>query len=626
MKATALRLFVLAGLAALFIPTPAHAAFVNLTGTIKDQNGAGIPGVQINFVDSCTDILAGATGNITSATGTFSATVIAGIYDLDFHPPVGSLYAASRILKFDLTASRSLGVVTLANGVTVSGRVTDTTGAPIMDVYLHFFLPTGRVYTVLDKTDASGNYSVVVVPGTYDLRYGPHSGTPYQALSVPSVAIPGNITLPTVALQTGLAVSGTVLDSVGGGQPVINVNINAVDTVTGASVILSHDRTDANGLYSVVVPPGSYFIQYEPLKCTLLAGLQSAATSVSADTTMPTVNLPAGVVVKGLVTDTGGAPVFDVNTDYFNGSGVEVIANDDHTDATGAFSTVLVPGTYSMTYSPPRGLRLAGVATSGVVVNTNPTTVPTVRLPTGFFVSGRVVTSGGATVPNVEISFFTAGTSTQIYVSHNSTDTAGSFSIVSVQGTYDILFTPPATTCLAAVTRRGVVVASDTALSDTVLLCPAPTVSSIMPGAGTTAGGQSVTVSGTGFRALASLTIGGLHASVLSISGTAITATTPARPVGITNVTVTNSDGQSATLPAAYAFQEPAVPIVLTVTRSGNNLVLTWTSTGQASYTVFGSNAPNVWTDASILTRTALTTYTVVGGALTSGIEYFSVE
>ncbi len=628
MKAGPVRSFVLATLATLFIGSPAHAAFAILSGTVEDQNGVPLPGITVNFVDSCTGVTAGATGNITSATGTFSATVIAGIYEVDFSPPVGSLYAAQRFEKYDLTTSKSIGVVKLANGVAVTGQVTDTAGAPIASVYLHFFTPgtTRRIYTVHDKTDVTGNYSVVVTPGTYDLRYGPQRGTPYLALPIPSVIIPGNITLPTVTLQTGLAITGTLLDSVGAGSPVINVNINAIDTITGVGVTLAHDRTDANGMYDVIVPPGNYFFEYEPEKCTLLAGAHSAATPVSADTVMPTVNLPAGVLVKGQVNDTSGAPVFDVNTDYFNGVGDEITASDDHTDTTGAFSTVLIAGTYSITYSPPRGLRLAGVKASGIVVSANPTIVPTVVLPTGYYVSGRVVDSAGTPVSFVDVSFFSAGTSNQVYVAHGGTDSMGTFSIVSVPGTYDIRFSPIAASGLVAVKEQGVVIAADTSLPDIVLPFPAPMVTSIVPGAGTAAGGDSVTVNGTGFRALAGLTFGGLKANVVSVSSTGITATTPARPAGVTDVMVSNTDGQAATLPQAYTFQEPAASISLTATLSGNDVILTWTSTGQASYTVFGNSVRNAWPDGAVLTRTALTTYTVSGAALTRNIEYFDVE
>ena len=111
MKAIAIKPWVLVAFAILFASSSAHAAFVVLTGTVQDQSGVGIAGVRIDFVDSCTAVLAGATGNITSATGTFSATVNSGIYDLEIRPPAGTLYAAYRMLKYDLTISRTLGIV-----------------------------------------------------------------------------------------------------------------------------------------------------------------------------------------------------------------------------------------------------------------------------------------------------------------------------------------------------------------------------------------------------------------------------------------------------------------------------------------------------------------------------------
>jgi len=602
------------------------AAFVTLSGTVTDSNNVGILGVTIDLIDSCTAQSVGVSGNVTSSTGTFALTTFPGTYDVEFRPAAGSVFTAKRIRSFNLTTSQNLGQVILPDGVIVSGHVSDSAGVALSGVYLHLFPPgsSERVYTIHDLTDISGNYSVVVAAGTYDLRYGPPAGTPYLALAAPSVSIPGNITLPTAALQSGFSVSGSVTDTAG--SPSINVNIHAIDVITGGSITLSHDRSDSNGLYSVEVPAGTYYVQWEPPPCTLLVSEQSAAVSVSADLSMPAQALPSGVLVEGRVTDSNGSPVVDVNTDYFTSSGIEVLTADDHTDSTGAFSTVITPGTYSITYSPPRGLRLAGVELTGVLMTANPTVVPTVKLPTGYFMSGRVVTAGGMPVDNVQIDFFLAGTSTQVYVSHHFSDLTGSFSVVLVAGTYDILFTPQAATGLSPVWRRGVVVSSDLSLSDTVLPASPPNVTSVTPNAGTDAGGQTVTVAGAGFQAGATLNFGGVSASVASVSGTTITASTPAHPAGVTSITVTDPGGATSTMAAAYVFQEPAAPIGLSVSLSGNDVVLTWTITGQSEYTVFGNSAPTGWADSTVITRTTATILTIVGGAAGTGIEYFNVD
>ena len=62
---------------------------------------------------------------------------------------------------------------------------------------------------------------------------------------------------------------------------------------------------------------------------------------------------------------------------------------------------------------------------------------------------------------------------------------------------------------------------------------PAPTVTTISPVSGTTAGGTAVTITGTGFLAGATVTLGGAAATnVTVVSGTSITATTPTHIAG----------------------------------------------------------------------------------------------
>src|SRR6266581_5856121 len=179
----------------LALSSPASAALVTLTGKVTDPNGVGVFDVTINFVDSCTGVVAGAINNVTSSTGSFQAAVNAGIYDLEISPPAGSVFAAQRILNFDLTSSKTLATVVLQFGIIVSGHVTDGAGTALANVYVHFYPPgsTDRFFTVRDKTDLSGNYSVVVptIPcGQYDVRYGPPLGTRFLVLARLSVPIP----------------------------------------------------------------------------------------------------------------------------------------------------------------------------------------------------------------------------------------------------------------------------------------------------------------------------------------------------------------------------------------------------------------------------------------------------
>src|SRR5579864_252946 len=78
---------------------------------------------------------------------------------------------------------------------------------------------------------------------------------------------------------------------------------------------------------------------------------------------------------------------------------------------------------------------------------------------------------------------------------------------------------------------------------------PAPTLSSVSPNAGSVNGGTTVTLAGTNFLAGASVVFGSAAANnVVVVSSTTVTATTPPNSAGPVQVTVTNPDGQSATL------------------------------------------------------------------------------
>jgi uncharacterized protein (TIGR03382 family) len=85
---------------------------------------------------------------------------------------------------------------------------------------------------------------------------------------------------------------------------------------------------------------------------------------------------------------------------------------------------------------------------------------------------------------------------------------------------------------------------------------PPPTLAAISPASGWQAGGQTITLTGTGFLTLQStLTIGGTPASdIARISGTQILARTPAGTPGLADVVFTNGDGQSATLAGAFRY------------------------------------------------------------------------
>ncbi len=134
---------------------------------------------------------------------------------------------------------------------------------------------------------------------------------------------------------------------------------------------------------------------------------------------------------------------------------------------------------------------------------------------------------------------------------------------------------------------------------------PPPTVSSVSPTSGPTAGGTLVTLTGSNFLSGATVTFGGATAtSVTVVSSTTITCVTPARPAGTSTIVVTNADGQTSTLSGAYTYVPPPAPTTVTPnvgpTAGGTTVTIAGTAFVSGATVAFGGTAATVVTISSI--------------------------
>ncbi|HET7892664.1 MAG TPA: IPT/TIG domain-containing protein, partial [Candidatus Sulfotelmatobacter sp.] len=112
-----------------------------------------------------------------------------------------------------------------------------------------------------------------------------------------------------------------------------------------------------------------------------------------------------------------------------------------------------------------------------------------------------------------------------------------------------------------------------------------PTLTSISPNSGSAAGGAAVTLTGSNFVTGASVTIGGVAATnVTVVNGTTITATTPANSPGTANVTITNPDADSATLSAGFTYLSYPPPTLSSIAPASGSI------NGGTAVTLAGSN------------------------------------
>ncbi len=139
---------------------------------------------------------------------------------------------------------------------------------------------------------------------------------------------------------------------------------------------------------------------------------------------------------------------------------------------------------------------------------------------------------------------------------------------------------------------------------------PVPTVISVTPNSGSTAGGTSVTITGTNYAAGATVTFGSAAATnVVVVNGTTITATSPAGSAGAATVTVTNTTGRSGSLASAFTYIAPptvsSVSPISGVPAGGTAVTITGTSFAAGATVTFGGTAAtNVVVNSTTITAT----------------------
>ena len=143
-----------------------------------------------------------------------------------------------------------------------------------------------------------------------------------------------------------------------------------------------------------------------------------------------------------------------------------------------------------------------------------------------------------------------------------------------------------------------------------------PTVSSVSPNNGSTAGGTAVTITGTNFAAGATATFGGTAATnVVVVNSTTITAMTPAGSAGAVTVMVT-VNGQSGSLSNGFTYLAP--PTVSGVspnsgsTLGGTAVTITGTNFAAGATATFGGAAA---TNVVVVNSTTITATTPAGSA-----------
>ncbi len=253
--------------------------------------------------------------------------------------------------------------------------------------------------------------------------------------------------------------------------------------------------------------------------------LKGATVKIGAKASSVTVHSETEITAKTAAGAAGGDEVIVTDTNGTSSDGPQ-------------FTYVAPPKPFASSISPSEGPTRAGTA---------------VTIYGSGFLAGATVKIGGR--------------ATSVKVLSSSEITAKTPS--SPAGSYEVIVTD----------ANGV---SSEGPSYTYVAPPPPSVSSITPSEGSTAGASKVTIYGSGFLAGATVKIGGRATSVKVLSSSEITAKTPSHAAGSDEVTVTDEDGASSDGPQ-FTYVAPPKPSVSSIVPSEGS------TTGATVVTIKGS-------------------------------------
>jgi hypothetical protein len=343
-----------------------------------------------------------------------------------------------------------LGLASVAHAATISGKVAlqgSEEGVAGVSVTVNES-GTGNAVAVPIETGSTGAYEVQVPAGTYDVSFTAPLGSGYKTALDRGEVVTANRTV-NVALASGNDVifSGVLLGD--GATPV------AAATVRLAGSRSDEVTTDANGAFSMTVPPGSYELSVEGFRQTgfshtvVPSYFQFSNASLTLSASLhENLALPLhALTVRTLGPGEGSGPVsgvmFDeaVGRESFEvaaplGPGImarDVDVNEEETTDVNGYATLSVPDLESSQAEidaiPSREAELARtpVVASGVADDHQ---VREVHLERGIAFSGKLVAEHEAPVPGATI-----GLGRELVT----TAADGSFSMRILPGTYSFV-------------------------------------------------------------------------------------------------------------------------------------------------------------------------------------------
>lgn len=237
---------------------------VFLSGTVRDPQGSAVQDADIDVIDPSTGEKLFTPGARTNQTGNYLVVIPAGVYDIDYRPPVVSApYLACLRLQNQNIMGDAVIDVTVPYGILLSGLVVNNNAVGIRAVDIDAIDPPTDMTVPLvgDYTDELGAFATVLVAGVYHLEIEPPRQRRLAPELLPDYPLYED-TYIEVTVDTGMVVTGTVTSPAG--DPMPDVRVTAVESSSQQQAFTPGNRTDLSGLYEILIKPDTYDLTYSP--------------------------------------------------------------------------------------------------------------------------------------------------------------------------------------------------------------------------------------------------------------------------------------------------------------------------------------------------------------------------
>jgi hypothetical protein len=572
----------------------------NFTGATAVHFGStAATGVVVNSATSITATSPAGTGTVDVTVTTPTGTSVQGAADQFSYVGTPTVTAVSP------TSGPAAG----GTSVTITG--TGFTGATA--VHFGANAATGVVVnspTSITATSPAGTGTVDVTVTTPGGTSATSTADHFSYVGTPTVTAVSPTSGPAAG-GTSVTITGTNLTAATavhfGANAATGVVVNSPTSITATSPAGSAGTVDV----TVTTPGGS-----------------SATSSADQFTyiaapTVTNVNPNGGLAAGGTSVTITGTGFTGATAVHFGANAATGVVVNSATSIT-ATSPAGSAGTVDVTVTTPGGTSATSTADNYTYFAVP--TVTNVAPSAGPLGGGTSVTITGTGFNGVTAVHFGANAATGVVV--NSATSITAISPAGSAGTVEITVSTPGGTSAAS-------------SADHFTYTTGPTVTNVSPNAGPTAGGTSVTISGTALTGATAVHFGANAATGVAVnSDTSITAISPAGSTSTVDVTVTTPGGTSATSTADH-FTYVAAPTVTAVSPTsgpvagGTSVTITGTNLTAATAVQFGANAATGVVVNSATSITAISpagsagtvhvTVTTQGGtSATSGADQFS--